>query len=103
MPFALDETHDPKRTSWIESAQGHPEFAIQNLPLGVFSRGSSGPRAGAAIGDIIFDIAAAVDAGLFTGEAKSAAEAASGGALNGLLASGSGPRIALSRRISLTA
>ena len=100
MSSTLDETHDPNRTSWIESAQGHPEFPIQNLPLGIFSHGSPGPRAGIAIGDSIFDIAAAVEAGLFTGEAKQAAEGASGGALNRLLALGSGLRIALRRRIS---
>jgi fumarylacetoacetase len=100
MPPALDETHDPKRTSWIESAQGHPEFPIQNLPLGIFSRGSSAPRAGIAIGDSIFDIEFALAQGLFTGEAKRAAEAASGGALNGLLALGAALRTALRRRVS---
>ena len=36
----IDETHDPARTSWVESANGHPEFPIQNLPLGVFSVGN---------------------------------------------------------------
>ena len=100
MPYALDETHDPKRMSWIESAQGHSEFPIQNLPLGVFSTGSSAPRAGVAIGDSIFDIAAALEADLFTGEARRAAEAASAGALNGLLALGSASRTALRRRVS---
>lgn len=33
----IDETHDPARTSWVASANGHPHFPIQNLPLGVFS------------------------------------------------------------------
>ena len=33
----LDETHDPRRTSWVTSANGHADFPIQNLPLGVFS------------------------------------------------------------------
>ena len=28
----LDETHDPKRQSWVTSANGHPDFPIQNLP-----------------------------------------------------------------------
>ena len=36
MNFALDETHDPARTSWVASASGHAEFPLQNLPLGVF-------------------------------------------------------------------
>ena len=41
----LDETHDPARTSWIDSADGHPDFPIQNLPHGVFSRRAA-PRPG---------------------------------------------------------
>ena len=32
----LDETHDPARQSWVASANGHADFPIQNLPLGVF-------------------------------------------------------------------
>ena len=100
MPFALDETHDPRRTSWVASAQGHPEFPIQNLPLCVFGPDGGEPRGGIAIGDCIFDIRAALEAGLFSGEAKRAAEAASGAPLNDLLALGSGPRSALRRRVS---
>jgi fumarylacetoacetase len=100
MPAALDETHDPKRTSWIASAQGHAEFPIQNLPLGIFSSPGTGPRAGIAIGESIFDVEAALAAGLFSGEAKRAAEAARGGTLNGLLALGGAARSALRRRVS---
>ncbi len=102
MPYALDETHDPNRASWIESAQGHSEFPIQNLPLGIFSHGACGPRPGVAIGDSIFDIAAALEADLFTGEARRAAEAAGAGAgaLNHLLALDAAPRRALRRRVS---
>jgi fumarylacetoacetase len=100
MSFELDETHDPKRSSWVESAQGHSEFPIQNLPLGVFSTAAAGPRAGMAIGDSIFDIAAVLEAGLFSGDARRAAEAASAGSLNALFALGSGPRTALRRRVS---
>ena len=32
----MNETHDPRRTSWVASAQGRPDFPIQNLPFGVF-------------------------------------------------------------------
>jgi fumarylacetoacetase len=56
--MTLDETHDPSRTSWLDSANGHPDFPIQNLPLGVFDRGD-GARIGVAIGDQILDLAAA--------------------------------------------
>lgn len=33
----IDETHDPARSSWVEGADGHPDFPIQNLPYGIFS------------------------------------------------------------------
>lgn len=99
MSFEIDETHDPARTSWVESANGHPEFPIQNLPLGVFSVDGR-KRGGAAIGDKIVDLAALATSGLLQGAAGSAATAASGEALNPLLALGAPPRRALRRRLS---
>lgn len=103
MSNAIDETHDPKRQSWVESANGHGDFPLQNLPLGVFSPpGNNVPdaraRGGMAIGDKIFDIKAALAAGLFTGEAETAAAAASSGALNPLMALGAAPRRTLRRQ-----
>ena len=105
-----DETHDPARTSWVASANGHPEFPVQNLPLGIFTppkgtqpqgtQPNGGPRGGIAIGDSIFDIGAALDAGLFTGAARDAAEAASGRTLNALLEAGPAARQALRRAVS---
>ena len=91
---AVDATHDPKLRSWVASANGHPDFPVQNLPLGVFSPPGGGtPRVGVAIGDMVLDLAAAHAAGLLPGEAGRAAEAAaSGGTLNGLFARGAGPR-----------
>ena len=59
----IDETHDPALTSWVESANGHADFPIQNLPLGVFSIGQGEPRIGAAIGDRIADLRALAEAG----------------------------------------
>jgi fumarylacetoacetase len=97
---ALDETHDPQRESWVASAQGHPEFPIQNLPLGVFSRDDGAPRGGIAIGDSILDLRAALEAGLFPGKTKTAAEAAAGPALNPLMALGRTARVTLRRRVS---
>jgi fumarylacetoacetase len=54
----IDETHDPKRRSWVESANRPGcDFPIQNLPLGVYRLGSeSPPRLGTAIGDYILDL-----------------------------------------------
>jgi fumarylacetoacetase len=60
----LDQTHDPALSSWVESANGHPDFPIQNLPLGVFSVGNGEPRIGVAIGDMILDLKAVSGAGL---------------------------------------
>ena len=39
----IDETHDRARRSWVDSANGHPEFPLQNLPLGVFSPAAAAP------------------------------------------------------------
>jgi len=97
----IDETHDPTRRSWVASANGHPDFPIQNLPLGIFTPpGASVPRGGVAIGDMIFDLAVADAAGFFSGDAAQAATAAAGPSLNALFALGSGPRVALRRRLS---
>lgn len=57
----LDHSHDPALSSWVASANGHRDFPIQNLPLGVFSSDGAGRRIGVAIGDQILDLAAAGD------------------------------------------
>ena len=95
----IDETHAAGRTSWVASANGHATFPIQNLPLGVFSPPGGTARGGVAIGDSIFDIGAALEAGLFSGAARDAAEAASGRSLNPLLEAGPAARQALRRRV----
>ena len=74
----IDETHSVARRSWVASANGHADFPIQNLPFGVFTPGSGAARGGVAIGDEIFDLAAAAGLGLFDTQAAPAAEAASG-------------------------
>jgi fumarylacetoacetase len=58
----IDQTHDPRLESWVESANApDAEFPLQNLPFGIFrsrkSR-SEAPRGGVAIGDQILDLAA---------------------------------------------
>src|SRR6266851_5353000 len=61
VPVFLDETHDPDLESWVESANAPGcDFPIQNLPFGIFRRKNSkeSRRAGVAIGDQIFDLAA---------------------------------------------
>ncbi|MBJ7440294.1 MAG: fumarylacetoacetase [Sphingopyxis sp.] len=96
----LDETHDPSRTSWVLSANGHCDFPVQNLPLAIFSCARQGPRGGIAIGDAILDLSALAESGLLHSKALVAAQAASDGKLNRFLALGSGPRRALRRAVS---
>jgi fumarylacetoacetase len=62
--MTLDPTHDPKRTSWLDSANGHDDFPVQNLPFGVFSTARGSPRIGVAIGDMILDLHALAETGL---------------------------------------
>lgn len=83
--------------SWVASANGHRDFPLQNLPLGVFSINGSAPRSGVAIGDSILDLHAALDE--FEGEARRAVEATAGGQLNGFFELGRGPRVALRERL----
>ena len=54
----IDATHDPALRSWVQSAERHGEFPIQNLPLGIFSRPGEKPRPGVAIGEGILDLPA---------------------------------------------
>lgn len=96
----IDETHDSARQSWVESANGHAEFPIQNLPLGVFSPAGEAPRGGVAIGDQILDLSALAGSGLLSDDAKVAAAAAAGSMLNPFLALPPAARRALRRRIS---
>ena len=85
--------------SWIASANNHSDFPLQNLPLGVFSINGCAPRSGIAIGEHIFDLEAALAAGLFEGPAKNAVEASLGGALNAFFGLGKTARVALRERV----
>lgn len=96
----LNATHDRARRSWVEAANSGSDFPIQNLPLGVFHRSDGTPRGGVAIGDQVLDIKVALDAGLFSGDSKAAAEAAAGPSLNPLMALGNQAVSALRRRLS---
>ncbi|MGO9627784.1 MAG: fumarylacetoacetase [Xanthobacteraceae bacterium] len=104
MTVTLNETHDPARKSFVDTANApESDFPIQNLPFGVFrpAPGAS-PRVGVAIGDQIVDAAAAADS--FGGAVAAAAKACAAPSLNALMALGpqawSGLRLALSRGLS---
>ena len=95
-----DATHDPALRSWVASANGHADFPIQNLPLGIFSPpGGGAPRGGVAIGDMILDLAEA--APLLPEEARFAARAAAAGpTLNAFFSLGPAPRRSLRAALS---
>ncbi len=94
---AIDHTHDPALSSWIEGADAHTAFPVQNLPLGMFAPSGEAMRAGTAIGDFILDLDACAQAGLLP---EPAASALGGASLNALLALPGEARLALRRRLS---
>ena len=93
----IDETHDPARLSWVASANGHADFPIQNLPLGVFSIRGAEPRIGVAIGDQILDLRALAAAELVDSRWKMALGL---GSLNAWFAHGRHDSQALRQRLS---
>ena len=106
MALPLNETQDPARKSFIESANAPDcDFPIQNLPYCVFrpAAATSAPlRVGVAIGDQILDLTAAGPG--FGGLAGEAAKAGAAPFLNVLMSLGpqawSALRLALSRALS---
>ncbi|MGA2459053.1 MAG: fumarylacetoacetase [Terriglobales bacterium] len=103
MKPALDETHDSKVQSWVESANlSGSNFPIQNLPFGVFRRRDARAEAGVgvAIGDRILDLDGMQSEGLLAETSlRLAANACASDALNPLMAVGAGPRRALRQRL----
>jgi fumarylacetoacetase len=59
----IDFTHDPKLTSWVDSAnRPGTDFPIQNLPYASFRKhGEERIRVGVAIGDMLLDATQALD------------------------------------------
>lgn len=92
---ATDFTHDPTARSWVESANGHSDFPVQNLPLCVFAPSGREPRGGVAIGDEILDMAAV--APLLDGDAAETARLAGTDVLNDVLGGGNDALRALRR------
>lgn len=100
MTKELDATHDSALRSFVASANGQSDFPIQNLPFGIVSDRDGRRFAATAIGDRVLNLEAALDAGLFDGDAGGAVEAMRGGSLNGFVALGATSRRALRRRLS---
>ena len=88
----IDHTHAAAATSWVDGADDHADFPVQNLPLGVFVPPGGGPRIGTAIGDAILDLAALAAAGYLPAACCAALQEP---ALNALFALPAGDRQAL--------
>ncbi|GGZ58680.1 fumarylacetoacetase [Paraglaciecola chathamensis] len=102
----LNETHDPAHKSWVDSANGHDQFPIQNLPFSIFREANAQTqwRGGVAIGDFILDMAKVAKLNMFDGAAQRGAQAAGETSLNTLMGLGattnSALRLALSNALS---
>ena len=99
----LNDTHDPRAKSWVESANRvGTDFPIQNLPFGVFRHIASAeaPRVGVGIGDLILDMAGAEMEGFFDGDSSRPAQACMAESLNELMACKPAQWSALRRRLS---
>lgn len=100
--YDIDDTHDPLRRSWVASAnRPGTDFPIQNLPLGMFVPPGGTARPGVAIGDMIFDLQAAVAGGLIEGASALAIGSIGGQGLNALLGRGPDLRRELRRQLGL--
>jgi fumarylacetoacetase len=103
MKPVLDETHDSKVQSWVESANAAgSDFPIQNLPYGIFRGRGEGDatRVGVAIGDCLLDLYAMQREGLLATESiRVAANACASNSPNALMALGADQRRPLRRRL----
>ncbi|ATG78223.1 fumarylacetoacetase [Pseudoalteromonas sp. 1_2015MBL_MicDiv] len=102
----INETHDINLISWVESANvDNCDFPIQNLPFAEFRRKGADEafRGGVAIGDQVIDLAKLSKLNVLTGDAKTAADAASETTLNTFMGLGgqywSALRLALSKAL----
>ncbi|PSH02940.1 MAG: fumarylacetoacetase [Acidobacteria bacterium] len=101
MKTELNETHDPRARSFVESANTSGcDFPIQNLPFGAFTNGQkSSPRLCVAIGDKVLDLGEAAGRGLLGGVDDVTCEACKEPYLNSLMGLGSARWTALRRAL----
>ena len=101
---AIDLSHDPKRKSWVSSANAPDgDFPIQNLPFCAFRRARSAEefRGGVAIGDSVLDLGALHELGVLDGPAAHSLGACAQPFLNALM--GLGPEASSALRAGLSA
>ncbi|MDB5582703.1 MAG: fahA [Bradyrhizobium sp.] len=96
----LNETHDPARKSWVESANGPGDFPIQNLPFCMFVRGGQVARPGVAIGDCILDLIGAAELNLLGPHIAPTLQACFGTGLNSLMRLDRGVLSSLRKQLS---
>ncbi len=99
---SINETHDPGLTSWVDTADGHPDFPLQNLPFAVFRRRGSDEewRGGIAIGESILDLRKLAAAEVPAGTAGEALLAAAKPHLNEFMGKGKAAGSALRQWLS---
>jgi fumarylacetoacetase len=101
MNHDIDETHDPARRSWVESANATgSDFPIQNLPFCVFGTKNGEARGGVGIGSMVLDLRALSSLGLLHGEAAQACQLAAQPSLNALMALPPSATASLRRELS---
>jgi len=99
----IDDTHDARLRSWVESANdASTDFPIQNLPYGIFRRRETQepPRVGVAIGDQILDLVRCNDLGRLDGLPDPLRAATRASSLNSLMALGHAQTSALRSHLS---
>jgi fumarylacetoacetase len=97
----LNTTHDPRRQSWVESANAaETDFPLQNLPYGVFEHEGQ-VSWGVAIGSQVLDVRALANLHLLHSDAWVAAQSVQGHELNALM--GLEPAMLHALRLSLSA
>ncbi len=94
--MTIDQTHDAALKSWVESAERHSDWPIQNLPLGIAAIDGGTPRPVTAIGDLVLDLS-----GIAALLPEAVAPALAATTLNALLAHPAADRVALRRRLSM--
>ena len=85
----------PRGSAGSNPPRHHPDFPIQNLPLGIFSPSGHNARPGVAIGDMILDLSGV--GGLLP---DAVGRTLAGGTLNALLALPAAERVAMRRKLS---
>lgn len=92
LSLGLDRSHDTARRSFVGSANGHPDFPIQNLPFGVYIASDGVQRSGVRIGDSILDLGMLAASSFVPQDVRLALGVAAIAPLNGFFALGRAAR-----------